>query len=169
MPTAPGVPSRRSRPLDDPVDALELMRLRLSVRRAPTTASARLEGMTDDDPRELDDWQPDGWEPDDTGPTPWERRRRVMRIVALVTMIAMVVPGALTSWAIAQSTAERSCRIAVDFYADARTPSRVAFELGGSPDTLGWNCYAVAPTGEVRVAVLGIIPGAPRLVPATRV
>lgn len=119
--------------------------------------------MTEDDPRELR-----GWEPDDETTSPWERRRRVMRIVALVTMVAMVVPGALTSWAIAQSTAERSCRIAVDYYANDRTPSRVAFELD-SPETLGWNCYALAPTGEVRVALLGLIPGPPRLVPTTRV
>lgn len=131
-------------------------------------ASATLEGMTDDEnPRELDDWEPYN-PPGDETTSPWERRRRVMRIVALVTMIAMVVPGALTSWAIAQSTAERSCRIAVDYYANERTPSRVAFELG-SPDTLGWNCYAIAPTGEVRVALLGLIPGPPRLVPTTRV
>ena len=109
--------------------------------------------MTDDEnPRELDDWEPYD-APGDEATSPWERRRRVMRIVALVTMIAMVVPGALTSWAIAQSTAERSCRIAVDYYANERTPSRVAFE----------------PTGEVRVALLGLIPGPPRLVPTTRV
>jgi hypothetical protein len=128
--------------------------------------------MNEDNPRELNDWDPDDWGPDDSEPDddatpPWERRRRIMRLVALVTMIAMVVPGALTSWAIAQSTAERSCRIAVDFYANDRTPSRVAFELSAS-ESLGWNCYALAPTGEVRVAILGLIPGPPRLVPATR-
>jgi len=145
------------------------MAARVSAPREHRAADARLEAMIDDEnPRELDDEQPYSRGADDETPTPWDRRRRVMRIVALVTMIAMVVPGALTSWAIAQSTAERSCRIAVDFYANERTTSRVAFELG-SPDTLGWNCYALAPTGEVRVALLGLIPGPPRLVPTTRV
>jgi len=145
---------------------------RLAARRERQTSSATLEGMTHDDPRELDDWNPDDgdhadWEPDDDAPAPWQRRRRLMRAVALVTMLAMIVPGALTAWGVAQSTAERSCRIAVNFYANDRTPSRVAFELG-SADTIGWNCYALAPTGEVRVALLGLIPGPPRLVPATR-
>jgi len=118
--------------------------------------------MTDEEPRELA-----GGEWDDETVPRFERRRRLMRVVALVTMVAMVVPGALTAWGVAQSTAERSCRIAVDFYANDRTPARVAFELG-SGDTLGWNCYALAPTGEVRVALLGLIPGPPRLIPATR-
>ena len=169
MPTAPTMPRLRTSPPRDDVGEVGLMNARLSARTGHGAASATLEGMTDDEnPRELDEEQPYGSGSDDEATSPWERRRRVMRIVALVTMIAMIVPGALTSWAIAQSTAERSCRIAVDFYATERTPARVAFELG-SPDTLGWNCYAVAPTGEVRVALLGLIPGPPRLVPATRV
>lgn len=118
----------------------------------------------DDDPRELReaDWPDDGDGSD--GPSRWERRARVMRIMSIVALVALVVPGALGTWSLAQSTAAQSCRLAVDALADARTPSRVAFELG-SPETAGWNCYAVAPTGEVRVAVLGVIPGAPDLRP----
>lgn len=167
MPTAPTTPRLRASLPGDDVGAVGLMTARLSARTGRGGASATLEEMADDEnPRELDEWEPYDAR-DDAATSPWERRRRVMRIVALVTMIAMVVPGALTTWAIAQSTAERSCRIAVDYYANDRTPSRVAFELG-SPDTLGWNCYALAPTGEVRVALLGLIPGPPRLVPTTR-
>lgn len=114
----------------------------------------------DDDPRELID--ADGF---GAGGTPaWERRRRLVRALSVVALLALVVPGALATWALAQSTAARACRLAVDARADALTPARVAFELD-SLETLGWNCYALAPTGEVRVAVLGVIPGAPDLRP----
>ena len=118
----------------------------------------------DDDPRELReaDWPDDG---DGYGRSPALRRRaQLVRVVSLVALFALVVPGALSTWALAESTANRACRLAVDAAADARTPSRVAFELGRL-ETAGWNCYALAPTGEVRVAVLGVIPGAPDLRP----
>ena len=119
----------------------------------------------DDDPRELReaDWPDDGDGTDGRSPA-WERRARVMRIISIVALLSLVVPGALATWALAQSTAARACRLAVDAQLDARIPSRVAFELG-SLETAGWNCYAVAPSGEVRVAVLGVIPGAPDLRP----
>ncbi len=116
----------------------------------------------DDDPRELReaDWPDDG-----DGRSPALRRRaQLVRVVSLVALFALVVPGALSTWALAESTATRACRLAVDAMADARTPSRVAFEVDRL-ETLGWNCYALAPTGEVRVAVLGVIPGAPDLRP----
>lgn len=119
----------------------------------------------DDDPRELRD---DGFDDDLLdeleSANRFERRRRVMRWVAIGTMLAMVVPGVLTTFGIAQSTAARSCRLAVDLAASERTTARAAFELTNL-ETLGWNCYAVTAAGEVRVAMLGLIPGPPRLVP----
>ena len=42
----------------------------------------------------------------------------------------------------------------------------MAFELL-SAEAMGWNCYAATPSGDVLVAVLGLIPGAPKLVPRT--
>lgn len=112
----------------------------------------------DDDPIELREFDD---EPTDAL-SPWERRRRVMRWVAIIAMAALVVPGLLGTYSVARSTAAQACRLAVDFYASPFAPSRVAFELTDLR-TLGWNCYAVAPTGEVRVAMLGLIPGTPRL------
>ena len=79
----------------------------------------------------------------------------------------MVLPGTLSTYALARSTAEQSCRLAVDTVASERTPSRVAFELL-SAEAVGWTCYAATPGGEVLIAVLGLIPGEPRLVPPTR-
>lgn len=117
--------------------------------------------MDDDDPIELR-----GAVDDDAGVPAWERRRRVVRWVALIALIGMLLPTAVGTYSMAVTTAERSCRIAVDFYANERTPSRVAFELL-SAEAAGWNCYAVTPSGEVLVAVLGLIPGAPKLVSRT--
>lgn len=124
----------------------------------------------DDDPREhptpddLDADDYDGDSDDESAPTRWERRRRLTRAVSIVALLALIVPGALATWALARSTAASACRLAVDVRVDARTPARVAFELDAL-ETLGWNCYALAPTGEVRIAVLGVIPGAPDLRP----
>jgi hypothetical protein len=119
--------------------------------------------MDDDDPLELRDDLADG---SDDGLSPRERRRRVMRWIALIALIGMLLPTALGTYSIARTTAEKSCRLAVDFYANGRTPSRVAFELL-SPEAMGWTCYAATPSGDVLVALLGLIPGAPRLVPRT--
>ena len=121
--------------------------------------------MSDDDPIELREWPDD--ERDDARPTSWERRARVMRWVALIALVGMVLPGALSTYALARSTAEQACRLAVDTVASERTPSRVAFELL-SAEAVGWTCYAATPGGEVLIAVLGLIPGEPRLVPPTR-
>lgn len=113
-----------------------------------------------DDPRELLEYEPGD------GTPAWERRRRVLRWVALIALVGMLVPTAIGSYVTARNTALQSCRLAVDFYASERTPSRVAFELL-SPDALGWTCYAQLSSGDVLVAVLGIIPGPPRLVSRT--
>jgi hypothetical protein len=117
--------------------------------------------MDDDDPIEL---RGEVTGDADSGAPAWERRRRVMRWVAVIALLGMLLPGAISTYSVAHTTAEQSCRLAVDFYANERTPSRVAFELL-SPDAIGWNCYAQTPRGDVLVAVLGLIPGAPRLVP----
>lgn len=121
--------------------------------------------MSDDDPIELREWPDD--ERDDARPTAWERRARVMRWVALVALIGMLVPGALSTYAVARTTAEQSCRLAVDAVASERTPSRVSFEVL-SLEAIGWTCYAQTAGGDVLVALLGLIPGEPRLVPPTQ-
>lgn len=120
--------------------------------------------MDDDDPIELREGLDD--DGDDERAPAWERRRRVMRWVALIALIGMLLPGAVGTYSLARTTAEQSCRRAVDYYAGDRTPSRVSFELL-SLEAVGWTCYAQTAGGEVLVALLGIIPGEPRLVPRT--
>lgn len=119
--------------------------------------------MDDDDPIEL---RGEVARDADDGMPAWERRRRVMRWVALIALLGMLLPTAVGTYSVARSSAVQSCRLAVDFYANERTPSRVSFELL-SPEAMGWTCYAATPSGDVLVAVLGLIPGAPRLVPRT--
>lgn len=119
--------------------------------------------MDDDDPIELRGAVNDDA---DTGVPSWERRRRVMRWVALIALVGMVLPSAVGTYSVARTTAEQSCRLAVNFYANERTPSRVAFELL-SLEAIGWTCYAQTSSGDVLVALLGLIPGEPRLVPRT--
>lgn len=121
--------------------------------------------MNDDDPIELREW-PDDDRDGDRAPV-WERRQRVMRWVALIALVGMLLPTALSTYAVARNTAEQSCRLAVDFVASERTPSRVSFELL-SLEEIGWTCYAQTAGGEVLIALLGVIPGEPRLVPPTR-
>ena len=117
-----------------------------------------------DDPIELREWPDDPDRDSSAGLSPWERRRRVLRWVSIVAMLALVIPGALGTWSVARNTAAQACRMAVDFYAAPGVPSRIAFDLT-DPRLLGWNCYAQAPNGEVLVAALGLIPGTPRLEP----
>ena len=120
--------------------------------------------MSDDDPIELREWPDDER---DQRPTAWERRQRVIRWVALVALIGMLVPTTLSTVAVARTTAEKSCRLAVDAAASERTPSRVSFELL-SLEAVGWTCYAQTAGGDVLIALLGVIPGEPRLVPQTQ-
>lgn len=118
----------------------------------------------DDDPIELRESLDD--DHDDRAPA-WERRRRVMRWVAIIALVGMLLPTAVGTYSIARTTAEKSCRLAVDVVASERTPSRVSFELL-SIEAVGWTCYAQTPGGDVLIALLGLIPGEPQLVPPTR-
>jgi hypothetical protein len=125
--------------------------------------------MSDDDPRELRDDLAGGDDGDhggDSRVSAWQQRQRLLRWVALVALLGMLLPTGLGTYSTARTTAEKSCRMAVDFYASERTPSRVAFELR-APDAVGFTCYAQLSNGDVLVAVLGLIPGPPRLVTRT--
>jgi len=94
-------------------------------------------------------------------------RRRLMQIVVTVAIAALVLPGFLVTWGTQVRTAEYACQIATAYYAPGASGSLARFSLLGDP-MAGWNCYAVLSDGsEFFVANLGVIPGAPRLVPLT--
>ena len=105
---------------------------------------------------------------DDTDRPLYSRRRRnLMRFVVLLAIGALVLPGVIVTWTTQLRTANYACQIAVNYYAPGATSSRASFDLAPT-DLLGWNCHAVMFDGqEFFVAHLGVVPGAPRLVPHT--
>ncbi|MCU1636415.1 MAG: hypothetical protein JWQ68_1654 [Cryobacterium sp.] len=117
----------------------------------------------------MSDYHPelDGYEPhDDRRPLRGRRVTIAMRVVVVLGLIALVVPGVLTSMQVAAVTAAHACAGAVArYYPNAERPDS-RFDLTG-PGGLGWQCYAVDRNErEIFVLPLGIIPAAPRPVPA---
>tara|TARA_B110000483_G_scaffold222615_1_gene279738 strand:+ start:1992 stop:2339 length:348 start_codon:yes stop_codon:yes gene_type:complete len=95
------------------------------------------------------------------------KRRNAMRVVVSVAILALVLPGVLITWVTQVQTATYACQVATAYYAPGALGSRTSFEWGNAA-LIGWNCYAEIPgQGDFFVAYLGVIPGAPRLVPLT--
>jgi hypothetical protein len=99
---------------------------------------------------------------------PFRPRRRIfMQIVVSVAIAALVLPSIIVTWTTQARTANYACEIAVAYYAPGATASQATFSLDNLA-LAGWNCYARMFDGqEFFVAHLGVIPGAPRLVPLT--
>jgi hypothetical protein len=100
---------------------------------------------------------------DDDGPTPGERRRRMLRIAVLVALGALVLPLVLSAYSVAKSAADRVCAVYVAAYDTNAAGFRTSFEwfAAGGP---GWECLAVSGGGSTRVlGNLGLLPSMPRL------
>ena len=118
-------------------------------------------------PREKDrvNYYPEHHESDDDAPLRSNRRRRILRTVALVSMALLVVPGFIGTVVQAQQSARYACEIARVTLAPGAQASSARFELFPLV-TAGWQCYAEFYDGtSIRVATLGPIPGLPRLRP----
>ncbi|MCU1446273.1 hypothetical protein [Cryobacterium sp.] len=110
-----------------------------------------------------------GYEPHDSA-RPLRGRRMVllMRLVVLLGLVALIVPGILTSLSIASATAVRACTQAVARYYPLSEGLDARFELTGAGG-FGWQCYAIDQNErQTFVTPLGIIPG-PFRPPATGV
>ena len=95
-------------------------------------------------------------------PIPDKPRRRhahaVLRVVVILAIIGLVLPGILITATTASNTAERSCAAYIERFAPGSQGQSVRFELT-SPIGPGWNCYSVAFGGEeTLVKALGLIP-----------
>ncbi len=111
-----------------------------------------------DDEPELAGYQPHGDKPL-RGP----RLLWVMRVVVVLGIAGLIVPGILVAVGTANRTALRTCAIYTNYFAPDSVSFSTRFELI-SPAGVGWNCYAVAFGGkEVLLASLGLIPGGARL------
>jgi hypothetical protein len=119
--------------------------------------------MADELPPELSD----EWDDEPAGPSRLEKRARMMKIVGVVALVSMVLPGVLVTWSTSRATANGACQIAATYYAPSAPRWQANFDFWPLPN-IGWNCYAYTDDGFViRVAHLGIIPGLPPLQPLT--
>lgn len=111
----------------------------------------------------FDDEEPElaGYVPIERSAPQRQRRQRAMRILVLVAVAALVIPGVLSTASLARSTAEHTCSVYVARYQPRAVGSAARFDLFG-PRGPGWDCYSVSPAGnEVFLVLLGLIPSAP--------
>lgn len=105
-----------------------------------------------------------GYEPHRERPTRSRRRVRLLRVFVVLGIAALVLPGILTTYSLAKSTAQAACAATVAGLSRTLTASstRVQFEFFG-PGGVGWQCYTVGAYGGDRmpVAPLGLIPSYP--------
>ena len=112
----------------------------------------------EDDEPELAGYQPHGEKPLRS-----PHLIRVMRVVVVIGLVGLLLPGVLVTIGTANSTAQRTCAIYTAYYAPESVSYSTRFELFSASGT-GWNCYAVEFGGdEILLAALGLIPGGARL------
>lgn len=115
--------------------------------------------MSDDHP-ELS-----GYEPYEQRPMRSPRRMLLLRLVVLLAVIGLVLPGIITT----VSLGARNAALACDFRGTIINPGSrydARFEFLG-PRGLGWECYATDRLGdEHHVDSMGLIPVAPRQGPS---
>ncbi|MGV8897288.1 MAG: hypothetical protein ACOH1U_12560 [Rhodoglobus sp.] len=104
-----------------------------------------------------------GYEPHGGRPLRSPHLLRVMRVVVVLGLIGLVLPGILIGMSTANNTAQRSCAVYTSYLAPEAVTFSARFELA-SPSGTGWNCYAVGFGGEeTLLAAMGIIPGGARI------
>lgn len=108
-------------------------------------------------------------EPELAGYEPHDRPLRsphlitVMRVVVVIGLVGLILPGILVTATTANRTALTSCAAYTAYFAPEAAGFSTRFEVVSAAG-MGWNCYAVAFGGtETLVASLGLIPGGARL------
>jgi hypothetical protein len=108
-----------------------------------------------DDEPELAGYQPHG-----DRPLRSPHLTTVMRVVVVVGLVGLLLPGILVTLSTASRTATVTCSVYTAYYAPEAVSYSARFELVSAAG-MGWNCYAVEYGGdELLVRSLGIIPGA---------
>ncbi|CAN5238996.1 hypothetical protein BH09ACT5_BH09ACT5_22900 [soil metagenome] len=104
-----------------------------------------------------------GYEPHGDRPLRSRHLTTVMRVVVVIGLLGLLLPGILVTLSTASRTATVTCSVYTAYYAPEAVSFSARFELV-SPAGMGWNCYAVEYGGdEVLVRSLGLIPGGVRL------
>ena len=113
--------------------------------------------MYDDEPELL------GYEPGDGRPLRSARMLAAMRFIVVLGLVALVLPGIVTTIMVDTRGAQAACKIWVRYEVPSAIGSSVQFEIFGS-NGFGWQCYTRGSFGgDQFVASLGIIPGPPDL------
>ena len=108
----------------------------------------------------------DGYVPGEVGALRGRRMQQVMRVVVVLAIIALVVPGVLVGLSTATRTAELACAVVASTAATNPSYAEARFEWVGAEGP-GWYCYATAFNGaETQLRFLGFIPEV-RVVPGT--
>jgi hypothetical protein len=83
----------------------------------------------------------------------------VMRVVIVIGVVALVLPGLIYTIGMQIQTADAACRIVVRADDTEAVGAVARFQLGGGNGP-GWYCYAKSFDGsELMLRALGLIPG----------
>ncbi|MDH6180284.1 hypothetical protein M2152_000466 [Microbacteriaceae bacterium SG_E_30_P1] len=111
-----------------------------------------------DDRRDDDEPELAGYEPHER-PLRGNRQRAILRVVVLVGLVALILPGIIVTLGTASRTAASACNVYTALYAPSSVSNSARFEFASAAG-MGWNCYVTAFDGtETLLAPLGIIPG----------
>jgi len=101
----------------------------------------------------------DGYEPMPERPLRSRHLQTIMRVVVVIALVALVLPGIIVTATTANATAVRACGAYTQAFAPDAIGYSVRFEFVG-PEGPGWNCYTVDFGGrESLLRSLGLIPG----------
>ena len=104
-----------------------------------------------------------GYEPGDGKPLRSKRTVLMMRVVVVLALVGLVLPGIVTTFSVAASSAQSACGVWVAYSVAGQSGADARFEVFG-PGGIGWECYSDgAFGGDEHIASLGLIPGPPRL------
>jgi hypothetical protein len=99
------------------------------------------------------------YDPEESRPVHSATRTRVMRVMVVLGLVGLLLPGLLVTVSTQLSTADAACRIVVAASAPDSVGAVARFELTGA-DGPGWYCYAQRfGGGEILLRSLGLIPG----------
>lgn len=99
------------------------------------------------------------YDPGENRPVHSATRTRVLRVMVVLGLTGLVLPGVLVTISTQLSTADAACRIVVAAAAPDSVGAVARFELTGAEGP-GWYCYAQRyGGGEILLRSLGLIPG----------